>query len=107
MTENLGVKLSQPTISRNIRKMKFTRKRLTLIPMERNTPERIDSRDIYASEILMIERKNLIFLDETGFNQYAQLTYGYSQRNRYLEIGLLIIVACVLSAPTSSSDLKL
>ena len=61
--------------------MKFTRKRLTLIQMERNTSERIDSRAIYASEILMIERKNLIFIDETGFNQHAQRTYGYSQRN--------------------------
>jgi len=49
--------------------------------MERNTSERIDSRAIYVSEILIIERKNLIFLDETGFNQHAQRTYGYSQRN--------------------------
>ena len=29
----------------------------------------------------MMERKNLIFLDETGFNQHAQRTYVYSQRN--------------------------
>ena len=35
VTENLGVKLSQPTISRKIRKINFTRKRLTLISIER------------------------------------------------------------------------
>jgi len=35
VTENLGVKLSQPTISRKIRKINFTRNRLTLISMER------------------------------------------------------------------------
>jgi len=73
--------LSQSTISRKLNKMKFTRKRLSLIPEERNTCERINARAIYASEISMISDENLIFLDETGFNKHTSRNYGYSGIN--------------------------
>lgn len=79
--ETQQVLISQPTISRKIKKMKFTRKRLCLVPEERNTSERLNARAIYSGEISRISDANLIFLDETGFNQHTRRSYGYSLQN--------------------------
>lgn len=75
------VELSQPTICRKLKKLKLTRKRLSLIPNERNSLEKIDARSIYASDISRIPIDNLIFLDESGFNNHLTRSYGYSMLN--------------------------
>ena len=70
------------TISRKIKKIGITRKRLTLIPGEKNSAANLDARAIYASEVSRISLENLIFLDETGFNQHTRRKYGYSVINQ-------------------------
>lgn len=80
--DQLNVDVSQSTISRKIKRIGMSRKRLTLIPNERNTSERLDERSIYAAEIALFSFDNLIFLDETGFNQHSRRRYGYSNVNQ-------------------------
>lgn len=79
---NMSVNISQPTISREIKKVKYTRKRLTKIPVERNTPQMIDTRRSYARSMAHIRDENLIFLDECGFNRHTSRAYGYSPVNQ-------------------------
>jgi len=59
-------------------KMDYFRKRLVLIPEERNTPKNIDARQNYAREVQFIANSNLVFLDETGLNLHQMRNYGYS-----------------------------
>ena len=62
----LEVDMSLSTISRKIKKIRITRKRLTLIPEERNSAANLDARAIYASKLSRISLENLIFLDKLG-----------------------------------------
>lgn len=62
--------------------MKLQRKRLSLIPEERNTHERLEARAIYANEVSNISYDNLVFLDETGFNEHTRRLYGYAPVNQ-------------------------
>lgn len=73
--------MSQPTISRVISKIGFSRKRLSLVPAERNTVEKLSARALYATELSRIPDENSIFLDETGFNEHTRRSYGYSPVN--------------------------
>lgn len=79
--ETCHVQLAQPTISKKLTKIGITRKRLSKVPFERNSEERLNARSIYATEISRMSDKNLIFLDETGFNEHTVRKYGYSPRN--------------------------
>lgn len=79
--EQSGDIVSISTICRKLKKMNFTRKRLSLIPEERNTVDKIEARAIYAADIMRIRDDNLIFLDETGFNLHTRRSYGYSLTN--------------------------
>ena len=69
------------TISRKLSKMQISRKRLTLVPKQRNTEDKKDMRAIYACELGRISDSNLVFLDETGFNKHTTRSYGYSLIN--------------------------
>ncbi|KCZ73976.1 hypothetical protein H311_05063, partial [Anncaliia algerae PRA109] len=62
-------------------KIKFTRKRLCLIPQERNVAEKMDYRAFYATEISRISDCNLVLLNESGFNEHTRRVYGYSPIN--------------------------
>jgi len=57
----LGVKKSNSTICRKLKKLGITRKRLSLIPEERNSQDKIDKRSIYASAISQYSPENLVF----------------------------------------------
>jgi len=81
VNEITGVKFSQSTISRKLKKMKMTRKRLTLVPEERNSVANIDKRALFASKITRLPVENLVFLDESGFNKHLRRRYGYSYVN--------------------------
>lgn len=61
--------------------MQITRKRLILVPRERNTAARIDERAIYAADVDRFTDDQLVFLDETGFSEHTRRTYGYSNKN--------------------------
>ena len=52
--ENMNIIVSQPTISRKLKRLKITRKRLSLVPCERNSNEKLDARAMYASDISRI-----------------------------------------------------
>jgi len=76
-----GTVLSQSTVSRILKDMGYTRKRLVIIPEERNAPKNIDARQIYAREIQFVADTNLVFLDETGMNLHQTRNYGYAPKN--------------------------
>ena len=77
--EEHNVKLSKSTVCRIFKKLK--RKRLTYVPNERNTSERIDARAEYATYISRYADDKLVFLDETGFNEHSKRYYGYAPSN--------------------------
>lgn len=79
--EAIGIRISQATISRTIKSLEYSRKRLTIVPIERNTPTNIESRRIYARMITELKDENLFFLDECGFNSHTNNHYGYSPVN--------------------------
>jgi transposase len=72
---------SKSVISRHIKNINYTRKRLSIVPQERNAERTLDNRQIYAREVDNISDGNLIFLDETGFNLHLTKNYGYSPVN--------------------------
>ena len=76
-----GITRSQPTISKALKAMNITRKRLSLIPAERNSPRILEVRQLYARELLNILPERLVYLDETGLNLHTTQHYGYSVRN--------------------------
>ena len=85
LTETLaqnGITTSAPTISRYLKGMEITRKRLSIVPRERNTPRIIDLRQEFCRRINNIQDENLVFLDETGFNLHTKQNYGYSLKIR-------------------------
>ncbi|KAG0438483.1 hypothetical protein DMUE_3060 [Dictyocoela muelleri] len=61
--------------------MNYTRKVLTLIPINRNSDQNKIVRNQYGSFISNIRNDQLIFIDETGFNLHLAPKFGYSQRN--------------------------
>lgn len=81
VTEQLQINVSNAKISRKLRQMKITRKRLVLVPKERNTEARINERAIFAADIGRFADDQLVFLDETGFSQHTRRSYGYSSIN--------------------------
>lgn len=79
--EVLGINKSQSTVSRIIKDMNYSRKRLIRIPEERNSVRNIEARQNYALEINHINNGNMVFLDETGVNLHQTRKYGYSPIN--------------------------
>ncbi|KAG0439508.1 hypothetical protein DMUE_2387 [Dictyocoela muelleri] len=63
-----GLYKNQATISRVLKEMGYSRKRLVKIPEERNSIRNIDARQTYSNELEFINDENLVFLDETGIN---------------------------------------
>jgi len=76
-----GIKRSQVTISRTLKSMSITRKRLTKIPIERNSDRVIGLRQAYAREMQNYCATQIVYLDETGFNLHTSSNYGYSPKN--------------------------
>lgn len=81
VSEGCGIKYNQSTISRKLKKLNYTRKRLSLIPEERNSLQNIDKRAIYARNIGHVPLEKLVFIDESGFNQHLRRRYGYARAN--------------------------
>ena len=67
-----------------------------MIPVERNNAS------IYAAEIFRYPRKNLIYLDESGFSSHTRRYYGYSVENTDAHItvpgnrGTNVTLMCVI-----------
>lgn len=73
--------VSLPTISKYIKKLDYTRKRLSIVPAERNSLNTINQRQDFCRFVNNIVDDDLIFLDETGFNLHSKSNYGYSLKN--------------------------
>lgn len=76
-----GTVASQSSMSRILKDMEYTRKRLVKVPLERNSPANLIKRQGYAREITNISDSQLVFLDETGVNLHVSRNYGYSPKN--------------------------
>lgn len=73
--------MSQSKISRTLKEMEITRKRLVRVPSERNSANTILARQVYARALTSISMSKLVYLDETGFNLHFNQSYGYSPKN--------------------------
>jgi transcriptional regulator with PAS, ATPase and Fis domain len=78
VAERLPMPVHQTTICRDIKAIGLTRKRLQIVPFERNTPQNIQRRRTFAETLYGIPDNQLVFLDETGHNLHLSSTYGYS-----------------------------
>ncbi|KCZ77274.1 hypothetical protein H311_01716 [Anncaliia algerae PRA109] len=58
VAENTGKRISSTTISRKIKKVNFSHKRISLVPIERNSEKNLDVRCIYSTEILRFDMRN-------------------------------------------------
>ena len=76
-----NISAAPPTIAKYLKQMEFTRKRLSLVPLERNSMRNVDARQEYCQNINSVRDSNLVFLDETGFNLHTKKQYGYSIKN--------------------------
>jgi transposase len=79
--QNENCMTSKATISRAIKNMNYTRKRLSKVPEERNSIGLINLRQEYCRGLESIPDPNLVFLDETGFCLHQTKKYGYSLKN--------------------------
>ena len=77
---DIGVVISTATIARHL-KMDFTRKRLNMVPVERNTTRTLNPRQEYCKRINNTPDTNLVLLDDTCFNMHTRKHYGYSLKN--------------------------
>lgn len=80
--DHLRIVASKSTISRAIKKMRYSRKVLSLIPVERNTPNAIERRIGYARHVSNLSDDQMLFLDECGFNFHTSRHFGYSTVNQ-------------------------
>ena len=80
--ESDGYILSQSKVSKLIKSMGYTRKRLTCIPEERNSDRVLEMRRHYAISLMPVLEESIVFLDETGFNFHTSRNYGYSPVNQ-------------------------
>lgn len=75
----LGIDVSIKAISIALTKGGFTLKLIRAIPERRNTQETIDARKAYAMKFMSeapIDRRQVIWIDETGFNLHLRRKYG-------------------------------
>lgn len=62
---------STPTVCRILKDMNYTRKALTLVPINRNSNANKQARAQYAASANLLLDNQLIFIDETGFNLHS------------------------------------
>lgn len=63
----MGFNVSQSTICRAIREINFSRKRLTVVPVKKNTRSALEARRLYAQRISQIRDEKLIFFRRIWF----------------------------------------
>ncbi|KAG0440095.1 hypothetical protein DMUE_1988 [Dictyocoela muelleri] len=61
--------------------MEYTRKKLTLVTINRNSNFNKDLRYLYKVSLNNIQDNQLIFLDESGFNLHTFQQLGYSPKD--------------------------
>lgn len=76
--DDLRINASITTISKTIKEMNYSFKRVVLVPESRNTSELIELRFSYCSNYLLFDENNLIFVDEFGISCSTRVGYGRS-----------------------------
>ncbi|KAG0429263.1 hypothetical protein DMUE_5753, partial [Dictyocoela muelleri] len=74
--KNRNGSYSRPTICRIAKKMGYTRKFLTLVPLNRNSNDNKNVRAQYTSSLVSINKRQKIFIDETGFYLHSTKKNG-------------------------------
>ena len=75
----LSIVVCKQTISRALTRIGYTVKLIRALPESRNCPETLQSRREYAQRFLgdaPADRRNVIWVDETGFNLHLRRKYG-------------------------------
>lgn len=83
-----GSNYSVSTVCRIVKSMDYTRKALTLVPINRNSNQNKALRNEYARFISDIRDEQFVFIDESGFNLHLSRRFGYSQKNTKAYIGV-------------------
>ena len=80
--------ISRSSIHRIIQKLGYTRKRFKKSITSKNEAKLITQRKAGVEDLLDIiaDGRNLIFLDETGFNFWIRPTHGYAKKGRVLTL---------------------
>jgi transposase len=80
---DLGISVTEKTVSRALTKIGYTVKILRVIPLSRNCPETIQARLEYAQRYLgdaPPDHKNIVWVDECGFNLHLRRRFGRARR---------------------------
>lgn len=94
--EETGIRYSITTIHRLLKEMKYSRKVVEIMPINRNSRKNKETRKIYCNDLALIRDCQLLFLDETGFNLHIAPTRGYSPVNS----------KCYINAAASSKSVN-
>jgi len=66
-----GERVSKDTVSRILRRMRWSRKRVSKVPVGRNTAANLEARKAYALEVAPFGDEDILFLDECGVNLHT------------------------------------
>jgi len=84
LLKTFGVTVCFKTVDNYIKRFAYTVKRISLLPVRRNTEEAIENRAIYGHKFLnmlsIYDESNVIFVDEVGFNISLRSRIGRSLR---------------------------
>ena len=80
--EKFGEKISLESISRVLKKRRFSTKMMISVPAERNTRENIAKRKVFAQEMGHIPEERLVYIDESPFNLHMNRKRGRSKKGR-------------------------
>lgn len=78
--ESKGEEPSLSTISRVLQENDFTTKNLDIEPAERNTPGNIAKRQQYCQQVAAYEDRDVVYIDEAGFNLHQHRRRGRSRK---------------------------
>jgi transposase len=71
------LRCSTATVTRQLKSMKYSRKRMKPIVAARNSEAVIQLRHEYCLQLVNIRDEDLIYIDETGFNMHTSPDFGY------------------------------
>jgi len=83
LLEAHSITVTQKTMSQALTKIGFTIKILRAIPISRNSPDVVVARRVYAQMFLSDappDRRNIVWVDETGFNLHLRRKYGRARK---------------------------
>ena len=78
--KNMNMGRLQSGVSRMLKSMNYTRKRLVTIPEARNAPRKIDARQEYSRMIGFVFDENLVYMDETGINLHSLKLWIFAKK---------------------------